>query len=114
MTRENFQEVKDKIVAFCEKHNLKTETSSEWHEYDFVMDAGYEAIDCHTLENPTCITTEQYILVELPQYQSPLSYEERCEYSNIVLGLGAIAQPDYLIGAESGICKGIMYCVWAA
>ena len=114
MTRENFQEVKDKIIAFCEKYNLKTETSSDWKEVDFVFDIGYEAIDCHTLENPSCISTDQYILVELPQYVSPLTYDERCDYSDIVLGLGEIAQPDYLIGAENGICKGIMYCVWAA
>ena len=114
MTTETFNQIKDQIIAFCEKHNLKTETSSEWHEYDFVLDAGNEAIDCHTLENPACITTEQYILVELPEYTSPLSYEERCEYHNLVLGLSKIAQADYMIGAENGICKGIMYCVWAS
>lgn len=114
MTNETFNQVKDQILAFCDKHYLQTETSSEWSEYDFVMDAGNEAIDCRTLENPTCITTEQYIIVKLPQYASPLTYYERCEYSDIVLGLGAIAQPDYIIGAENGICKGIMYCVWSA
>ena len=108
-----FKEVKNDILAFCEKNNLKTETSSNWQEYDFVMDAGNEAIDCHSLENPTCICTEEYIIVELPQYTSPLSYDERCEYHHLVLGLSEIAQPDYMIGAENGICKGIMYCVWA-
>lgn len=114
MTTETFNQVKDQILDFCEKHNLRTETSSDWKEVDFIFDIGYEAIDCHTLENPTCITTAQYILVELPQYIFPLTYDERYEYSDIVLGLGKIAQPDYLIGAENGICKGIMYCVWAA
>lgn len=114
MTKEQFEKVQYDIIEFCEKHNLKTETHSECKEVDFIFDIGYEAIDCHTLENPACITTDQYIIVELPQYVNPLSYDERCEYSDLVLGLGEIAQPDYMIGAENGICKGIMYCVWAA
>lgn len=114
MTIEKFQEVKDKIIDFCEKHNINYEISSEWKEVDFIFDYGEEAIDCHSLENPTCICTEQYIVVDLPTYVNSLTYDERCEYYDIVLGLGGIAHPDYIIGAKDGLCKKVMYCVWGA
>lgn len=112
MTKEEFNKVKNEIIAFCEEHNLNYEVSSDKREYAFVHDAGYEAIDCRTLESPNCIYTEQYIIIQFPQYNAPLNHDDYYKYSDLVLELTSIASPDYMIGAENGVCKGIMYCVW--
>ncbi len=120
MTREEFENNEKAILTYCERNNLQTEVSDTEHEVDFIMDFGMEAIDRDTLENPTCINTEQYILVFFPRVSSSDADAEKNDwersrnvYMNIASGLMETAKPDYLIGAENGIVKAVMYCVWA-
>lgn len=120
MTDKEFTESRNAILNYCERNNLQTEVSDTEHEVDFIMDFGMEAIDRDTLENPTCINTEKYILVFLPRVSSSDADAEKHDwersrnvYMNIASGLMETAKPDYLIGAENGIVKAVMYCVWA-
>lgn len=116
MKNVEFNKTKKDILDYCERNNLQFESCHIEKEVDFVMDFGMEAIDRETLENPTCINTEQYIMVYLPMVTDTHNRDwERSHnvYQNIVYGLMETAKPDYLLGAENGIVKAVMYCVWA-
>ena len=114
MESKDFNKKRNEILNYCERNNLTTLQCNDAHEVDFVFDFGMEAIDTETLENPTCIDVEQYIVVFLPRViGTDKEYERtRNEYQNIAFGLMETAKPDYLMGAENGIVKAVMYCVW--
>ena len=100
------------VKEFCVKNGLTHEISCGWREIDFCMEYHEEAIDTKTLENPNCICTERHIVVWLPKVGKCPEYEERMHYASVVSSLTDIASPDYIIGAEDGIVKAVMYCVW--
>ena len=120
MTDKEFIQNRNAILNYCERNNLQFEVSDSQQEVDFIFDLGMEAIDRETLENPTCINTECYILVYMPRVSNSETdaRKDECErsrsvYQNIAYGLMETAKPDYILGVKDGIAKGVMYCVWA-
>lgn len=112
MSIEKYVNVESDVKKYCVENGLTHETSYGWREVDFVMNYHEEAIDTKSLENPNCICTERHIVVWLPKVGKHPEYEERTRYAEIVSGLTQIATPNYIIGAEDGVVKAVMYCVW--
>ena len=114
MTQDKFDSIEKKVLAFAEKYSLQAHLSREFKEVSFISDFGMEAIDTETLENPTDIATECYLMVYLPPVgEDDEDRLQRNVYQNVAWELMRIAKPDYLIGAENGIVKAVMFCVWA-
>lgn len=112
MKIEDYYEIRNTIIGFCEKNNLNHEVQEGEHEVDFIMDFGMEAIDLDTLENPTCINAECMLVVYLPHVNDGNTYA-KSHYEGVAYGLMETCKPDYLLDVHDGIVTAVAYCVWS-
>ena len=80
-------------------------------EVDFPLDFDAEAIDMNTLENPLCVYVSSYLVINLPS-DARESEEKYNRYFKVVKKLCEILRPNYIIGAENGIVRELMWCVF--
>lgn len=111
MTREQYNEKIRNVLNYAERNNLGTKTL-ENTEVWFSGEVGMDAIDLETLESPDTIDVEIATIVWLPKVEDLGNPRERERHNNVALGLIETCMPDFALGVERGIAKGVMYCVW--
>lgn len=107
-----FKNKRTKILSYCWDNGLRHEVCNQYGEVDFLTHFGMEATDRDTLENPTCIECDSYVMVYLPEVKEETRCVDYGQYFTKTSGLMEIAKPEYLLGVENGIAKAVMYCVF--
>lgn len=110
MTREQYNEKIKSVLNFAERNDLRTKTL-ENTEVWFSGEVGMDAIDLETWESPDTIDVEIATIVWLPKVEDLENPREREIHNNLAYGLTQTCMPDFALGEERGIVKGVMYCV---
>ena len=111
---EGFSKISNDIVDIAIKNDLEVEYRPNFHdELDFVIGLHTEAVDYKTLENPTCVQLDSYIVVTLPKVQgSDGELEDSISRYNYVAQQLGVDDPQYLLGVNNGRVEKLMWCIW--
>lgn len=110
--KNNFTETSKQLVTIAIENGLDFTFRPAFNDVvDFIMDFGEEAIDTETLENPTRVCVESYLIVHLPS-EANKSEENHRRYEEITRKLCKVARPQYFLGAGNGIVSALVWCVF--
>jgi hypothetical protein len=112
---EGFSKICKDIVDIAIKNDLEVVYRPDFHdELDFVIGLRTEAVDYRTLENPTCVQLDSYLVVTLPKVQGSDGELEASisKYNYVAQQLMGVDDPQYLLGVSNGRVEKLMWCIW--